>query len=100
MAADASFNTETLSMSSGLSLSSPPIWPRTPSTTTNTSLLPVVASPLMEMLDPSYPGSPPRLVAISPENLQIVISLRWQPYYHRWQRMHLLIQRHSLCHQD
>src|SRR5690606_28108668 len=56
-------------MSLGSSRSSPPTCPGTPSTTTSTSVLPVVDTPRMRNCEPSYPGSPPRFVATSPENL-------------------------------
>ena len=66
MAAEASFKTDTLSMSFGLIRSRPPARFGIPSTTMSASPLLSVLEPRIRIDEPSAPGSPLRLTATTP----------------------------------
>src|SRR5690606_16418084 len=66
MAADASFNTVTLSISVDISRSNPRFG--TPSTTISGELSPSVLAPLILNVDPSDPGCPERVTTTNPGN--------------------------------
>src|SRR5690606_995195 len=66
MAADASVNTEMLSISAGLNRSNPPALAGIPSITINGPLFPSVLVPRIRTEAPSYPGSALDWVATTP----------------------------------
>ncbi|MNR23613.1 hypothetical protein D3C85_1406420 [compost metagenome] len=66
MAAEASFNTDTLSTSFGFRRSKPPALFGTPSITIKASLFPNELTPRIRIEEPSYPGSPLDCMAVTP----------------------------------